>query len=236
LKAHGARDIDFVVFRENTEGAYVGCGGNFKKGTPDEVAIQEDLSTRKGVERIIRHAFAFARARGRRKVAMADKSNAMRFVGDLWQRAFAEVAAEHPDIESSTYFVDALCMQIVKDPSQFDVIVTNNMFGDIVTDLAAALQGGLGMAGSGNIHPGKVSMFEPVHGSAPKYAGTGRANPFGAILAAALMLDHLGRREEAAAVETAVQACVRGLLCTADIGGSLTTSAAGDAVCEKLAI
>jgi 3-isopropylmalate dehydrogenase len=236
LKAHGARDIDFVVFRENTEGAYVGCGGNFKKGTPDEVAIQEDLSTRKGVERIIRHAFAFARARGRRKVAMADKSNAMRFVGDLWQRVFAEVAAENPDIEPSTYFVDALCMQIVKDPSQFDVIVTNNMFGDIVTDLAAALQGGLGMAASGNIHPGKVSMFEPVHGSAPKYAGTGRANPFGAILAAALMLDHLGRREEAAAVETAVQACVRDRLCTPDIGGSLTTSAAGDAVSEKLAI
>ncbi len=234
LKNHGARDVDFVVFRENTEGAYVGCGGNFKKGTPDEVAIQEDISTRKGVERIIRHAFAFARERGRRKVAMADKSNAMRYVGDLWQRTFAEVAAEHPDIESSTHFVDALCMQIVKNPSQFDVIVTSNMFGDIVTDLAAALQGGLGMAGSGNIHPGKVSMFEPVHGSAPKYAGTGRANPFGAILATALMLDYLGKREEAAAVETAVQSCVRELLCTPDIGGSLTTSAAGDAVVGKL--
>ncbi len=236
LKAHGARDIDFVVFRENTEGAYVGCGGNFKKGTPDEVAVQEDLSTRKGVERIIRHAFAFARTRGRRKVAMADKSNAMRYVGDLWQRVFAEVAAGYSDIEPSTHFVDALCMQIVKDPSQFDVIVTNNMFGDIVTDLAAALQGGLGMAGSGNIHPGRVSMFEPVHGSAPKYAGTGRANPFGAILAAALMLDHLGKREECAAVERAVEACVRETLCTPDVGGSLSTSAAGDAVCEKLAV
>ena len=234
LKAHGARDIDFVVFRENTEGAYVGCGGNFKKGTPDEVAIQEDLSTRKGVERIIRHAFAFARARGRRKVAMADKSNAMRFVGDLWQRAFAEVAAEHPDIESSTYFVDALCMQIVKDPSQFDVIVTNNMFGDIATDLGAALQGGLGMAASGNLHPGRVSMFEPVHGSAPKYAGTGKANPFGAILTAALLLDHLGHSPEAAAIEDAVRACVREGAATADVGGSLTTSAAGDAVCQRL--
>jgi len=236
LKNFGARDIDFIVFRENTEGAYVGSGGNFKKGTPDEVAVQEDLSTRKGVERIIRHAFDFARARGRRKVVMSDKSNAMRYVGDLWQRTFAEVASEYPDLESSSLFVDALCMQIVKDPRQFDVIVTNNMFGDIVTDLAAALQGGLGMAASGNIHPGKVSMFEPVHGSAPKYAGTGRANPFGAILTVAVMLDHLGRRQEADAVETAVQSCVRESRCTRDIGGSLSTSAAGDAVCEKIVL
>ena len=234
LKSYGARDIDFVVFRENTEGAYVGSGGNFKKGTADEIAVQEDISTRKGVERIIRHAFEFAAARGRRKVVMADKSNAMRFVGDLWQRTFSEVAAEYPGLESSSLFVDALCMQIVKDPRQFDVIVTNNMFGDIVTDLAAALQGGLGMAASGNIHPGKVSMFEPVHGSAPKYAGTGRANPFGAILTVALMLDHLGKEAEAQAVENAVQSCVRESLCTPDIGGSLSTSAAGDALCEKL--
>jgi 3-isopropylmalate dehydrogenase len=234
LKAFGARDIDFVVFRENTEGAYVGSGGIFKKGTPDEVAVQEDLSTRKGVERIVRYAFEFARARGRRKVVMSDKSNAMRYVGDLWQRTFAEVASEYPDIESSSLFVDALCMQIVKDPRQFDVIVTNNMFGDIVTDLAAALQGGLGMAASGNIHPGRVSMFEPVHGSAPKYAGTGRANPFGAILTVAVMLDHLGKREEAEAVERAVQSCARDSLCTRDIGGALTTAKAGDAVVERL--
>jgi 3-isopropylmalate dehydrogenase len=234
LKSRGAGDIDFVVFRENTEGAYVGCGGNFKKGTPDEVAVQEDISTRKGVERIIRHAFEFARARGRRKVVMADKSNAMRYVGDLWQRTFAEVSSQFPEIESSTLFVDALCMQIVKDPRQFEVIVTNNMFGDIVTDLAAALQGGLGMAASGNIHPGKVSMFEPVHGSAPKYAGTGRANPFGAILTVALMLDHLGWRREAAALEDAVQACVRERCCTRDVGGTLTTAQAGDAVLERL--
>jgi 3-isopropylmalate dehydrogenase len=235
LKSHGARDIDFVVFRENTEGSYVGCGGNFKKGTPDEIAVQEDVSTRKGVERIIRHAFEFARARGRRKVVMADKSNAMRYVGDLWQRTFAEVAAQYAEIESSSLFVDALCMQVVKDPRQFDVIVTNNMFGDIVTDLAAALQGGLGMAASGNIHPGRISMFEPVHGSAPKYAGTGRANPFGAILTVALMLDHLGRRPEAEAVEKAVQSCVRDCRCTRDIGGTLTTAQAGDAVVEALA-
>ena len=171
--------------------------------------MQEDVSTRKGVERIIRYAFEFASARGRRRVVMSDKSNAMRFVGDLWQRTFSEVSREFPAIEASHLYIDALCMQMVKDPRQFDVIVTNNMFGDIATDLGAALQGGLGMAASGNIHPGRVSMFEPVHGSAPKYAGTGKANPFGAILTAGLLLDHLGHRAEAAAVEAAVAACVR---------------------------
>jgi 3-isopropylmalate dehydrogenase len=234
LKDYRAADIDFAVFRENTEGAYVGSGGVFKKGTPDEVALQEDISTRKGVERIIRFAFEFARKRRRRRLVMADKSNAMRYVGDLWQRVFAEVAREYADVESSTLYIDALCMQVVKDPRQFDVIVTNNMFGDIVTDLAAALQGGLGMAASGNIHPGRVSLFEPVHGSAPKYAGTGKANPFGAILTAALMLEHLGKAQEASAVEAAVAACVREKRCTRDIGGALTTSEAGDAVCENL--
>ena len=234
LKGFAAKDIDFVVFRENTEGAYAGSGGHLKKGTPDEVAVQEDISTRKGVERILRYAFDFARRRGRRRVVMSDKSNAMRFVGDLWQRTFAEVSREYPDVEASHLYIDALCMQMVKDPRQFDVIVTNNMFGDIATDLAAALQGGLGMAASGNIHPGRVSMFEPVHGSAPKYAGTGKANPFGAILTGALLLDHLGHSGEAAAVEAAVAACVREGAATADVGGSLSTSAAGDAVCRKL--
>jgi len=234
LKGYTASDVDFVVFRENTEGSYVGAGGNLKKGTADEVATQEDVSTRKGTERIIRYAFEYARARGRKRVVMSDKSNAMRFVGDLWQRVFAEVAREYPDIASSHLYIDALCMQMVRDPRQFDVIVTSNMFGDIATDLGAALQGGLGMAASGNIHPGRISMFEPVHGSAPKYAGTGRANPFGAILTSALMLEHLGRREEAAEIERAVEACVREKLCTVDVGGSLTTSQAGDAVLGKL--
>jgi 3-isopropylmalate dehydrogenase len=158
----------------------------------------------------------------------------MRFVGDLWQRAFFEVAKNYPAIEASHLYIDALCMQMVKDPRQFDVIVTNNMFGDIATDLAAALQGGLGMAASGNLHPGRVSMFEPVHGSAPKYAGTGRANPFGAILTAALMLEHLGYEAEAAAIESAVGTCVREGAATADVGGSLKTSEAGDAVCARL--
>jgi 3-isopropylmalate dehydrogenase len=235
LKGYGAADVDFVVFRENTEGAYVGAGGNFKKGTPDEVAVQEDISTRKGVERIIRHAFGFAKATGRHKVVMSDKSNAMRFVGDLWQRTFSEVAADHPEIAASHLYVDALCLQLVRDPRAFDVIVTNNMFGDIVTDLGAALQGGLGMAASGNIHPGRVSMFEPVHGSAPKYAGTGKANPFGAILTVGLMLEYLGKTAEALAIEGSVRACLQEGLGTADVGGALSTSAAGDAVCDRLA-
>ena len=234
LKGFSAKDVDFVVFRENTEGSYVGAGGHLKKGTADEVAVQEDVSTRKGVERILRAAFEWAKAHGRKRVVMSDKSNAMRFVGDLWQRAFAEVKKDYPGIEASHLYIDALCMQMVKDPRQFDVIVTNNMFGDIATDLGAALQGGLGMAASGNIHPGRASMFEPVHGSAPKYAGTGKANPFGAILTAGLMLEHLGKSSEAAAVEAAVAACVREGAATADVGGSLSTSAAGDAVCERL--
>ncbi len=234
LKGFCAKDVDFVVFRENTEGSYVGAGGHLKRGTPDEVAVQEDVSTRKGVERILRYAFEYAREHGRRRVVMSDKSNAMRFVGDLWQRTFAEVAREYAGIEASHLYIDALCMQMIKDPRQFDVIVTSNMFGDIATDLGAALQGGLGMAASGNLHPGRVSMFEPVHGSAPKYAGTGKANPFGAILTASLLLEHLGRTAEGAAVEAAVAACVREGAATADVGGALSTSAAGDAVCERL--
>ena len=234
IKGFSSRDIDFVVFRENTEGSYVGAGGHLRKGTPDEVAVQEDISTRKGVERILRYAFEHARGRPRKRLVMSDKSNAMRFVGDLWQRTFADVAREFPDVEASHLYIDALCMQMVRDPRQFDVIVTNNMFGDIATDLGAALQGGLGMAASGNIHPGRVSMFEPVHGSAPKYAGTGKANPFGAILTAALLLEHVGRSSEAAAVEDAVRRTVDEGRCTADVGGSLTTSQAGDAICDAL--
>src|SRR5208337_4173499 len=165
--------VDFVVFRENTEGVYTDAGGVFKQGTPDEIATQEDINTRKGVERIIRYAFEFCRSHAkidgspRGKVLMCDKSNAMTHAGSLWQRVFKEVAAEYPQIAAQHMYVDALCMQMVRDPSRFDVIVTNNMFGDIITDLAAGLQGGLGMAASGSIHPGKASMFEPVHGSAP---------------------------------------------------------------------
>ena len=234
LRNHRATDVDFVVFRENTEGAYAGIGGVFKKGTPDEIGIQEDVNTRKGVERIVRAAFAYARASGRMRVTMSDKSNALRHAHDIWQRVFAEVAAENPDIASNHLYVDALTMQLIKNPGQFDVIVTCNMFGDIVTDLGAALQGGLGMAASGNLHPGRTSMFEPVHGSAPKYAGTDTANPFGAILTAGMMLEHTGLADAAASIEAAVVACLAARECTADVGGSLGTRAAADAVVRRI--
>jgi len=235
LRAFSAEDVDFVVFRENTEGLYVGMGGNFKKGTKDEVAIQEDVNTRKGVERIVRYAFEYALRTGRGRVTMSDKSNALRYGHDLWQRAFWEVAPEFPTIHADHLYVDALTMQMVKDPRPFDVIVTCNMFGDIVTDLGAQLQGGLGMAASGNIRPDGVSMFEPVHGSAPKYAGKDTANPLGAILTAAMMLEHVGLADAAAGVNRAVEECVEAFECTADVGGKLGTKATGDAVARRVA-
>ena len=234
LKGKTRQHVNMVIFRENTEGAYVGMGGNFKKGTAEEIAIQEDVSSRKGVERIIRYAFEFARREKRKSVCMSDKNNVMRFGGDLWLRTFEEVAREFPDIEHFHMFVDALTMQMVRAPEMFDVIVTNNMFGDIVTDLGAALQGGLGMAASGNIHPGKVSLFEPIHGSAPKYAGKDTANPLGAILTAAMMLDYLGFPAEARRIEDAVVKTIHEKKTTADIGGQLGTRAAGTAVLESL--
>src|SRR5688572_184152 len=226
--------IDFVIFRENTEGAYVGMGGNFKKGTPDEIAVQEDVSTRRGVERIIRYAFEFAGRTGRKSVCMADKNNVMRFGGDLWLRTFEEVAKEYSGIEHFHMFVDALTMQMVRAPEMFEVIVTNNMFGDIVTDLGAALQGGLGVAASGNIHPGRVSLFEPIHGSAPKYAGKDVANPAGAILTAAMMLEYLGHVEEARIIERAVTEAIQAQETTRDLGGTLGTKAAGEAILKRL--
>ncbi|HXV78148.1 MAG TPA: 3-isopropylmalate dehydrogenase, partial [Candidatus Polarisedimenticolaceae bacterium] len=201
LKRFNASDIDFVVFRENTEGLYVGMGGIFKKGTPDEIAIQEDVNTRKGVERIIRAAFDYARSHSRPNVTMSDKSNALRYGHDLWQRVFREVGAEYADIEQRHMYVDALTMQMLKDPTQFEVIVTCNMFGDILTDLGAQLQGGMGLAASANLNPGRTGLFEPVHGSAPKYAGQDIANPMGAILSAALLLETLDRIEEAGRIE-----------------------------------
>src|SRR6266436_2326034 len=210
LKGIEPKDIDFVVIRENTEGVYGDLGGVFKQGTPDEFAIQEDINTRKGVERIIRYAFEYCERHKkldgspRQRVLMCDKSNAMTHAGGLWQRVFKEVSGEHPQIAAQHMYVDALCMQMVRDPRGFDGIVTNNMFGDIITDLAAGLQGGLGMAASGNLHPGKTSMFEPVHGSAPPIAGKNIANPFGAILTAAMMLAHLGMGAQAEKIEDVV--------------------------------
>ena len=236
LKKYRASDVDFVVFRENTEGLYVGIGGIFKKGTPDEVALQEEVNTRKGVERIVRAAFEYATTHDRHRVTMSDKSNALRFGHDLWQRVFAEVAEEHPAIDTEHLYIDALTMQMVKDPSRFDVIVTCNMFGDIVTDLGAQLQGGLGMAASGNLHPGRTSMFEPVHGSAPKYAGTDKANPFAAILTAGMMLEHVGLPDAAAQIERAVKECLDAAECTADMDGRLGTAATGDAVTRRLGV
>jgi 3-isopropylmalate dehydrogenase len=241
LKNIEPQDLDFVVIRENTEGVYGDLGGVFKQGTPDEVAIQEDINTRKGVERIIRYAFEYCASNKkldgspRRRVLMCDKSNAMTHGGSLWQRVFKEVAVDHPHIETQHMYVDALAMQMVRDPRGFDVIVTNNMFGDIITDLAAGLQGGLGMAASGNLHPGKTSMFEPVHGSAPPIAGKNIANPFGAILTAAMMLAHLGMKAEAERIEAAVLDAVRAKKTTADIGGTLGTREAGEWVAERVA-
>ena len=228
LKDKPAGAVDFVVLRENTEGAYVGVGGNFKQGTVDEIAVQEEIHTRKGVERILRAAFDHARRTGRPSVCMADKSNVMRFGHGLWQRCFEEVAADYPEIEPRHLYVDALAMQMIRKPEQFDVIVTNNMFGDIVTDLGAALEGGLGMAASANLHPGRTSMFEPVHGSAPKHAGTGRANPMAAVLTMALMLEDLGHGEAASGIEAAVVQALSEGVTTQDLGGPARTEEVGD--------
>lgn len=235
LKGVRVEDVDFTIIRENTEGLYCDVGGVFKRGTADEVAVQEDVNTRKGVERVIRYAFEYARQRGRKRVLMTDKSNVMTFAHELWQRVFKEVGAEYAEIEKHHMYVDALCLQMVRDPKQFDVIVTNNMFGDIITDLAAALQGGLGMAASGNIHPGRTSMFEPVHGSAPPMAGKNMANPMGAILTAAMMLDHLGQKDEARSIEQAVLEAVRRYRTTQDIGGTMGTRECSEWIAERVA-
>ena len=234
LKGRDPEDVDFVVFRENTEGMYVNLGGRFKAGTEDEIAIQEEINTYKGVHRIIKHAFEHAKASGLTKVCMADKSNAMPQGHALWQRVFWELAAQYPGVEAAHLYIDALAMQMVKNPGQFQVIVTNNMFGDIVTDLGAQLQGGLGLAASGNLHPGRTSMFEPVHGSAPKYAGKNVANPVGAILSAALMLEYLGLKAEAAAIEASVKESVVTGNGTAEIGGTLGTRETGDYIAHTI--
>jgi 3-isopropylmalate dehydrogenase len=234
LKNVGLEEVNFTVFRENTEGAYVNAGGVFKKGTADEVAVQEEIHTRKGVERILEYAFDYAEKSGLTKVCMSDKSNVMQYAGGLWQRTFKDVSARHKNIQASHLYIDVLALQMVRNPQEFEVIVTNNMFGDIITDLGAALQGGLGMAASANINPDGTSMFEPVHGSAPPYAGKNIANPMGAILTAAMMLEHLGYTDAAQALERAVVHCVEEDRTTADIGGKLGTREVGDAVAAKV--
>ena len=206
IKNKGPADIDFVVVRENTEGLYAGAGGVLKKGTPDEVAIQESINTRKGVERCVRFAFEYARKRNKRKqVTLCGKTNVLTFAFDLWERAFYEVAREYPDVKTDYAHVDATCMWMVKNPEWFDVIVTDNMFGDIITDLGAMIQGGMGIAAGGNINPEGVSMFEPIGGSAPKYTGKNVINPLAAIGAAQMMMDHLGEADAARAIENAIR-------------------------------
>ena len=206
LKDKGPNEIDFVVVRENTEGLYVGSGGFLRKGTPDEVAVQESVNTRKGVERCIRFAFEYCRKRNRRKkLTLVGKTNVLTYAFDLWERTFNEVGQEYPDVERDYAHVDACCMWMVKNPEWFDVIVTDNMFGDIITDLGAMIQGGMGIAAGGNINPGGVSMFEPIGGSAPKYTGQNVINPLAAIAATSMLLEHLGEAQAAARIEDAVQ-------------------------------
>jgi 3-isopropylmalate dehydrogenase len=238
LKGRAAKEVDFIVFRENTEGIYVGMGGQFKRGTPDEIAINEDVNTRKGVERLIVAGFEYAKAHGKRTVHMADKSNAMKYAHELWYRCFFEVAQRYPGIEAKHVYIDALCLYLVQDPSPFEVVVTCNLFGDIVTDLGAALQGGLGMAGSANVHasdPARVAMFEPVHGSAPPLAGKDLANPLASVLTVGMMLAHIGYPEEERRLESIVARAIVEKKCTRDVGGELGTKAVGDWVLNELA-
>jgi len=234
LKGKGPDEVNIMVFRENTEGLYTSVGGILKKGTPDEVAQEVCIVTRKGVERIIRAAFEYADKHGRRRVCMSDKSNAMRNVGQLWQRTFKEVAAEYPEIEASHLYVDVLAMEMVRAPERFDVIVTGNLFGDIITDLGAILQGGIGLACSANVHPGKLGLFEPVHGSAPDIAGQGKANPMATFLTVGMMLTHLGYDGLEARIQGAIRDCLLADEVTPELGGTLTTSQVTDALLARL--
>lgn len=236
LKDKTPADIDFVVVRENTEGLYAGAGGFLKRGTPDEVAVQESINTRKGVERCIRYAFDYCRQRNkRRKLTLCGKTNVLTYAFDLWERTFQEVAREYPDIQTDYANVDAICMWMVKNPEWFDVIVTDNMFGDIITDLAAMIQGGMGIAAGGNINPQGVSMFEPIGGSAPKYTGMQIINPLAAISAAQLMLATLGQTAAAACVEKAIMAVIQNDIQDMAAGKmGLSTAQVGDQVASYI--
>ncbi len=227
-------EIHIDIFRENTEGVYVDLGGTFKAGTSDEVAIQEDLNTYKGVERICRAAFEHAVRHGRGRVTLVDKANAMPAAGRLWRRVFAEVGAAFPEVEREAMYVDAMAMDLVRRPQRYEVVVTGNLFGDILSDLAAEITGGLGTAASANIHPGRHALFEPVHGSAPDIAGQGKANPMGAINSVALLLDHLDMPVPAAAVVEAVGVAVRDGVRTPDMGGTRTTEEVGTWIAERV--
>ncbi len=237
LKDKGPAEIDYVVVRENTEGLYTGAGGTLKKGTPDEVAVQESINTRKGVERCIRYAFEYCRKRNRgRKLTLCGKTNVLTFAFDLWERAFYEVAKEYPDIQTDYAHVDATTMWMVKNPEWFDVIVTDNMFGDIITDLGAMTQGGMGIAAGGNINPEGVSMFEPIGGSAPKYTGMNVINPLAAIGALQMLLETIGEADAAAAVDAAIAYATGTKLKSMGAGKmGYSTSEVGDMVAEYVA-
>ncbi len=235
LKDKTPDDINMVIVRENTEGLYIGLGGNFKKGTPDEIAIQEMVVTRKGVERVIRYAFDVARKRGKEnKLTLIDKANALQ-TQDIWSRTVEEVAGEYEDITHDHAYIDAACMWMVKNPEWFDVAVTGNMMGDIITDLGAAIQGGMGLAASGNIHPGRVGMFEPIHGSAPKHAGKGVICPLATISAVQMMLDELGYPDAALRIDRAIgKTLTSGKITSISTSSGIKTSEYTDAVLEHL--
>ncbi|HMK36392.1 MAG TPA: 3-isopropylmalate dehydrogenase [Desulfomonilaceae bacterium] len=236
LRDKGPADIDFLVVRENTEGFYVGSGGLFKKGTPDEIAIQESINTRKGIERLLRYSFDAARARNKKnKLTLCGKTNVLTYAWDLWNRTFDEIAKEYPDITTDYAHVDAICMWMVKNPEWFDVIATDNMFGDIITDLGAMIQGGMGIAAGGNINPQGVSMFEPIGGSAPKYTGKNVINPLACIMAAALMLDTLGESAAGRRIESSVEKVLASHIRSLDAGRmGHSTSEVGDLVAKNL--
>jgi 3-isopropylmalate dehydrogenase len=233
LKRAGPEDIDMVVVRENTEDVYVGVGGTMREGTPQETAVAEMIFTRHGVERTVRYAFELARGR-RRQLTLVDKSNAIP-AQELWRRVFHEVGAEYPDVQRDELYVDAAAMFMVTEPGRFDVIVTTNLFGDILTDLGAAIQGGIGAAASGNIHPGQVSLFEPIHGSAPDIAGKGVASPIGAVAAMAMLLEYVGEVEAGAAVSEAIRRLVvSGEIPTLDAGSGLCTEEQGSMLVREV--
>ncbi|OQB77793.1 MAG: 3-isopropylmalate dehydrogenase [Deltaproteobacteria bacterium ADurb.Bin135] len=237
LKNKGPKDIDFIVVRENTEGLYAGAGGVLKKGTKDEIATQESINTRKGVERCIRFAFQYTQKRNKsKKLTLCGKTNVLTYAFDLWERTFYEIAKEYPDISTDYAHVDATCMWMVKNPEWFDVIVTDNMFGDIITDLGAIIQGGLGIAAGGNINPEGVSMFEPMGGSAPKYTGKNMINPLAAILAGAMMLEFLDQQAAADSIEIAVQKALKNNVRSLDAGKmGMGTKELGDLIVQNIA-
>ncbi len=236
LKDKGPEHVDFYVVRENTEDFYVGIGGNLREGTKDEVATQTGIITYKGSERIIKYAFELAKEKGKNKVTGVDKANVLTNVYGLWRRVFEEVGQQYPDIERENNFVDAITQWFVRNPEWYQVVVTPNMFGDIITDLAAAIQGGMGMAAGANINPEGVSMFEPIHGSAPKHAGKNKANPIAAILSGGLMLETIGEKQAGKTIEKAVEELMKeGEYRTYDLGGDSKTSEVGDAAAKKAA-